>query len=71
MNQEIKSPCIRICKMDNSTGLCTGCYRTIDEIADWVFLSDEEKLKLLAEIEKRKEKMNRNKHDTASQFNTD
>lgn len=31
----IQSPCVNICEMDATTGLCLGCARTIDEIADW------------------------------------
>jgi len=30
----IASPCIDICKID-AAGLCTGCARTLDEIARW------------------------------------
>lgn len=29
------SPCIGICVMDDASGLCKGCQRTIDEIIDW------------------------------------
>ncbi len=29
------SPCIGVCMMNPATQLCEGCYRTIDEIADW------------------------------------
>ena len=29
----VQSPCINICKMDAANGLCTGCWRTLDEIA--------------------------------------
>lgn len=29
--------------MDPVTGLCTGCLRTIDEIAAWGVLSDDQK----------------------------
>lgn len=32
--QEIISPCIGVCSM-NEQGLCAGCYRTIHEIRDW------------------------------------
>ena len=31
----VASPCISVCRMDASTGLCEGCLRTIDEIAAW------------------------------------
>jgi uncharacterized protein len=29
------SPCINICVMDDASGWCTGCFRTIDEIVGW------------------------------------
>ncbi|MEP7004836.1 MAG: DUF1289 domain-containing protein [Sphingomonas bacterium] len=33
--QSIESPCVNICAIDDATGWCTGCGRTIDEIAGW------------------------------------
>ena len=30
--------------MDAATGVCEGCYRTLDEIARWSSASEEEKL---------------------------
>ena len=29
------SPCMSICTMNDSTGECLGCLRTLDEIAMW------------------------------------
>ena len=29
------SPCISVCRMTEKTGLCEGCFRTIDEITGW------------------------------------
>jgi uncharacterized protein len=29
------SPCIDICTLDASASVCTGCGRTIAEIAEW------------------------------------
>jgi predicted Fe-S protein YdhL (DUF1289 family) len=37
------SPCINICRMDAATGWCEGCLRTLDEIATWGSLPDEDK----------------------------
>jgi len=31
----VPSPCISVCRMNAATGLCDGCYRTLDEIAQW------------------------------------
>ena len=36
----VPSPCINVCVMDERTGLCTGCQRTLDEIAAWSVLDD-------------------------------
>ena len=40
---EIQSPCIGVCSMDDSTGLCLGCYRTMDEIQGWWELDNTQK----------------------------
>ena len=37
------SPCISVCRMDAATGLCEGCFRTLDEIAGWGMGSDAQK----------------------------
>ena len=36
----VPSPCICVCTMDQATGLCIGCYRTLDEIASWSGMDD-------------------------------
>lgn len=46
---DIKSPCINICKVDNA-GYCIGCKRHIKEIANWQTLSNEEKYKIIMRI---------------------
>jgi uncharacterized protein len=33
--QDVVSPCIGVCSVDDLTGLCQGCYRTLDEIQNW------------------------------------
>lgn len=39
----VPSPCICVCTMDRTTGLCLGCYRTLDEIAGWSAMDDARK----------------------------
>ncbi len=41
-SQEVKSPCISVCAMDDLSGLCLGCYRTLEEIEGWWDLKPEE-----------------------------
>jgi predicted Fe-S protein YdhL (DUF1289 family) len=40
MVRRVMSPCIGICKLDQKSGLCLGCKRTIDEIGRWAMLDD-------------------------------
>ena len=49
------SPCIGVCRMHPRTGLCEGCLRTIDEIAQWSSATEETKRKLWMEIRRRQE----------------
>ncbi|GAB4440420.1 MAG: hypothetical protein OHK0011_22910 [Turneriella sp.] len=37
------SPCTALCSMDDKRELCTGCYRTIEEIMHWSQFSGEKK----------------------------
>lgn len=38
--EPVPSPCICICRVDPRSGLCDGCFRTIDEIAGWTSMSN-------------------------------
>ena len=38
--RNVPSPCISVCVMDAASGLCKGCWRTLDEIAAWSTLPD-------------------------------
>lgn len=31
----VHSPCVGICHVNKKTHYCEGCFRTIDEIAEW------------------------------------
>ena len=54
IDTSIASPCISVCQIDNATGECLGCFRTIDEIRDWIIMTAEEKTRVLGELEQRK-----------------
>ena len=53
MTLEVASPCISVCCMSTSTGLCEGCFRTGDEIAGWSSASVDDKRALWKIIEQR------------------
>jgi len=50
----VASPCIDICRMDEPTGWCEGCLRTLDEIAAWGSLTDAQRAELLARLPDRR-----------------
>lgn len=50
----VPSPCISICRMDTQSGLCEGCLRTLDEIADWGAMPDAGRRAVLGAIEARR-----------------
>lgn len=47
----IQSPCINVCRMQDH--LCLGCYRTLDEIAQWSQMSDADKRHVLSKVASR------------------
>ena len=51
----VPSPCVSICRIDEATGLCSGCLRTLDEIAAWSVLDDDERRAVWREIFLRRE----------------
>ncbi len=49
-----ESPCINICSLDPASGLCLGCLRNMEEIANWASFSNEHKHKILDKHDERK-----------------
>lgn len=52
-DRAIASPCINICDID-ATGLCTGCARTLDEIARWATESSAWRASVIATLPARR-----------------
>ena len=50
MNQEVTSPCIGICSVDDLSGLCFGCFRTMEEISQWWDMNDAERNKVKSQL---------------------
>lgn len=44
---EIQSPCINICVVHPEARICTGCYRSIDEITQWSKLSNDARAEVM------------------------
>lgn len=41
--KEIESPCVRVCVVHPEARICTGCYRSVDEITRWSKMSPEDR----------------------------
>jgi predicted Fe-S protein YdhL (DUF1289 family) len=50
----VPSPCNKTCTMDAEGRYCIGCHRTLDEIAGWGAMTDEERRAVLAELDARR-----------------
>ena len=50
----IESPCIKVCALDAATGLCTGCGRSLDEIARWSDMSAAERASIMRKLPARR-----------------
>jgi predicted Fe-S protein YdhL (DUF1289 family) len=44
------SPCVQVCALDGTRLWCTGCHRTVDEIAGWRTMSLAERLAVLERV---------------------
>ena len=51
---KLPSPCVSVCQMDPSDGVCLGCYRTRAEIASWRSMDDVDQLQLLDILSERR-----------------
>ena len=50
---EPQSPCISVCLL-NKSDICTGCFRSADEITDWFMASAEQKRDVLQRARERR-----------------
>lgn len=54
MSASSQSPCINICQMDEASGWCKGCLRSIEEIAGWSQLSEQQRKAVLLLLPQRR-----------------
>ena len=52
--QEPQSPCISVCLLDDKD-ICTGCFRSANEITDWFMASADQKREVLRRARERRE----------------
>ncbi|MDG1936225.1 MAG: DUF1289 domain-containing protein [Paracoccaceae bacterium] len=47
---EIESPCVKLCIIHPVEKVCSGCYRTLDEIGRWSQMSPKERTTIMSEL---------------------
>lgn len=50
----LPSPCINLCRMDEASDLCLGCFRNLAEIAAWAAADDAARALVLAAVARRR-----------------
>ena len=55
--RSVVTPCIKVCFMDEASGLCLGCLRTLDEIGGWTSYSDAVRARLMDELPARRSRI--------------
>lgn len=48
--EAVESPCVKVCLLHPTAGLCIGCYRTAGEIAAWTAMTPEARRAVMAEL---------------------
>lgn len=51
---KLPSPCVSVCQINPSDGVCLGCYRTRGEIASWPSMDEADQQKLLDILSERR-----------------
>ena len=47
---ELDSPCVKLCIIHPEEQLCSGCYRSLDEIRRWSQMSNNERATIIADL---------------------
>jgi len=68
---EIESPCIRVCVVHPEARICTGCYRSIDEITRWSKMSPEARREVIEALPDRASLLKKRRGGRAARLTRD
>jgi predicted Fe-S protein YdhL (DUF1289 family) len=68
---EIESPCVKICVVHPEARICTGCYRTIDEITRWSKMDSDARREVMAALPERAGQLRKRRGGRAARLNRD
>lgn len=69
--EAIASPCVKICMIHPDAGLCAGCLRTRDEIAEWTSYTDAERAGIMEALPERRSRLVRRRGGRAGRMKRD
>ncbi|MEO9213618.1 MAG: DUF1289 domain-containing protein [Caulobacteraceae bacterium] len=46
----VVTPCVQVCVVDGTSGLCLGCYRTLGAVAGWSRLDDAARAAIMRDL---------------------
>ncbi len=67
---EVESPCVQVCVIHPDARICTGCYRTIEEIADWSRMTSSERRAIIAALPDRAPRLRKRRGGRAARLAT-
>ncbi|MHA1517903.1 MAG: DUF1289 domain-containing protein [Alphaproteobacteria bacterium] len=53
----LESPCVNVCLLDERSGMCVGCGRSGDEIANWAIMTPGQRQAIMAVLPDRLERL--------------
>ena len=56
----ISTPCISVCQLHPKLQQCLGCWRTKQQIEEWLFYTEAERLEIIEELEITQAELGRN-----------
>ncbi|MGV6802956.1 MAG: DUF1289 domain-containing protein [Ruegeria sp.] len=65
---EVESPCVQICVVHPTERICTGCYRTIDEISRWSKMDSSERAEIMNDLPERKPRLTKRRGGRAARL---
>lgn len=66
--EEIESPCIKVCVVHPESRICTGCFRSIDEIGRWSRMTPEDRRAIMDALPDRARAMTKRRGGRAARL---
>lgn len=65
---EIASPCVKLCTIHPEEQICTGCFRTLQEIGGWSAMDNATRLAIMQELPDRAPRLTKRRGGRAAKL---